>query len=119
MPVTCPHCNRHFPNSDTINSRHKAICPGWQTSEKPRPCLCGHEATSLTQMKRHRQQCPTWKARHRGTVQMERLAETLQTRHGEGVTHPTGIPEAETRRKATLKARCKSLTTSPPPPAIR
>ena len=65
------------------------------------PCLCGHVATSMTQMKRHRAQCSVWKARHRGTVQMQRLAETLQKNHGVGVTHPTKIPEAEARRRQT------------------
>ncbi len=108
MSVTCPYCGQCFPHSDNINSRHKTFCPGWQAElgdTKPRPCLCGHEATSLTQMKRHRAQCEVWKTRHRGTVQMARLAETLQTKHGEGATHPAHIPEAEARRKATLKER--------------
>lgn len=36
---------------------------------------------------------------------MARLAETLQAKHGEGVTHPCHIVEAEERRKATTKER--------------
>lgn len=104
MPVVCPHCQTRFPHSDQINSRHKATCAGWQAALGERsvpPCLCGHIATSMTQMKRHRAQCSVWKARHRGTVQMQRLAETLQKNHGVGVTHPTRIPEAEARRRQT------------------
>ena len=108
MPVTCPYCQTHFPNSDSINARHKAVCSGWQAQlgdTAPRVCLCGHEATSLTQMKRHRSVCEVWKSRHRGTVQMARMAETLQAKHGEGITHPRLIEEAEERRKATIKER--------------
>ncbi len=56
-------------------------------------------------MKRHRAQCEVWKTRHRGTIQMARLAETLQKNHGEGVTHPCLIPEAEIQRKGTNKDR--------------
>lgn len=108
MAVTCPHCGTHFPKSDSINSRHKTICAGWVAegaTSKPLPCLCGHESTSLTQMKRHRSQCPTWKNRDRGVVQMARLADTLQQNHGLGATHPRKIQEAEEKRKTTLLAR--------------
>jgi len=105
--ATCPYCNETFA-SNTINSRHKAICLGWQEVLKdttPRPCLCGHEAYSRTEMKRHQAECAIWETRHRGTVQMARLSETLQSRYGEGVTHPRLIQEAEDRRKVTILAR--------------
>jgi len=108
MPVTCPHCAAHFPKSDSVNARHKAVCEGWksQIGEKEvLACLCGHTATSLTQMKRHRQGCETWKARDRGEVQMKRLATTLQKNHGEGATNPRRIAEAEEKRKATLQEK--------------
>jgi hypothetical protein len=108
MAVTCPHCETYFPKSDTINSRHKAICSGWVaegTTRKPPPCLCGHESTSLTQMKRHRSQCLTWKNRDRGEIQMARLADTLQKNHGFGVTYPNYVPGAEAKRKSTLLSR--------------
>ncbi len=108
MAVTCPHCQTTFPTSTTINARHKAACPGWQAllgDTTPRPCLCGHEAKSSTQMKRHRAVCATWKARDRGEVQMARLAETLQANHGVGVTHPRDVEGAEDRRKATVQER--------------
>jgi len=108
MAITCPFCNQTFPFSDTINSRHKAVCSGWQEKlgdTKPRTCLCGHESTSSTQMKRHRRGCPVWKDRHRGTVQMARLAETLQGKYGEGVTRPLNVPGADEHRRATNKER--------------
>jgi len=59
----------------------------------------------MTQMKRHRQTCKVWKTRHRGTVQMVRLAETLQAKHGEGVTHPNMVPGAEAKRQTTNRER--------------
>jgi hypothetical protein len=108
MPVTCPYCKAHFPKSDVINSRHKDICDGWKaegSSKKPLPCLCGQESTSLTQMKRHRSECPVWKNRDRGEVQMARLADTLQANHGLGVTHPNDVPGVEAKRKATLLSK--------------
>lgn len=108
MAITCPYCKVHFPKSDSINSRHKATCAGWVAegiSNKPLPCLCGHESTSLTQMKRHRSQCATWKDRDRGEIQMDRLAATLQKNHGVGVTNPRQIQEAEEKRKDTLLDR--------------
>jgi len=108
MAVTCPYCGIHFPKSDFINSRHKVTCAGWVAngrSTKPLPCLCGHESTSLTQMKRHRSQCPAWKNRDRGEIQMARLADTLQRNHGSGATNPRKIPEAEEKRKSTLLDR--------------
>lgn len=59
----------------------------------------------MTQMKRHRQTCQVWKTRHRGTVQMARLADTLQAKHGEGVIHPNMVPGAEERRQTTNRER--------------
>lgn len=108
MPTTCPHCSKHFPNSDVINSRHKAVCAGWRTllgDTTPLSCLCGHVSTSNTQMKRHRFSCVDWKTRDRGKIQMSRLADTLTRSHGEGVTHPLQVPGVDERRKATLLSR--------------
>lgn len=108
MPATCPYCQRHFPNSDSVNARHKAVCEGWKaigTAPKALPCLCGHEATSLTQMKRHRSGCATWKARDRGELQMQRLATTLEDRYGAGVRNPRDLAEAEERRRQTNRER--------------
>lgn len=104
MPIDCPYCHQRFPYSDTINARHKAVCSGWQAvlgDRTPRKCLCGHESTSATQMKRHHAQCDVWKARHRGTVQMARLAETLQAKHGQGITHMMLVPGAREHQEAT------------------
>jgi hypothetical protein len=56
-------------------------------------------------MKRHRAQCNAWKTRHRGTVQMARLAETLEANHGAGVTNPRQVPGTEEKRKATILER--------------
>ena len=105
MPVTCPYCKKHFPCSDVVNSRHKAVCSGWNVGAKVIPCLCGHKSTSLTQMKRHRSTCEVWKSRHRGTVQMERLANTLSANHGEGITHPMHVQGAKENQKKTNLAR--------------
>lgn len=104
MPITCPVCQTHFPKSDTINSRHKAKCSG-EVSTKPLPCLCGHEATSLTQMKRHRVTCAVWKARDRGEVQMKRLADTFAAKHGEGISHPMHVLEVRERAAETNRTR--------------
>lgn len=100
MPITCPHCKTHFPKSDSINSRHKAKCLG---TSKPVPCLCGHESTSMTQMKRHRSSCETWKSRDKKAVQVSRLENTLASKYG--VTNPRHLEDAEARRKVTVKAR--------------
>jgi len=57
----------------------------------------------MTQMKRHRQSCGTWKARDRGIIQGSRLKNTLQKRYG--VSTVQDIPDVEARRRATLKER--------------
>ena len=65
----CPHCNEVF---TVVTSRHKAICQGWPDTVLPEPCLCGHESTSRTQMKRHRTVCAVWKGRDAEEVARER-----------------------------------------------
>lgn len=57
----------------------------------------------MTQMKRHRQQCSTWKSRDRGAVQGERLKATLVATYG--VETLQAVPEVEAKRRATLKAK--------------
>lgn len=86
MPSTCPYCDRYFPNSDKINSRHKAVCSGWKAENKPPsnpPCLCGHVSTSLTQMKRHRKICQVWTDRENPhQIMWERSLKTLRDNYG-------------------------------------
>ncbi len=104
MATTCPHCQTHFPKSDSVNSRHKAVCVGWQEavgSQKPLDCLCGHESTSNTQMKRHRLTCEVWRARPKVEVQQARSIKTLQTKYGAEVTNAAQVPEVCAKAKAT------------------
>jgi hypothetical protein len=96
----CPHCDEAFTR---ITSRHKAICDGWPDTEIPEPCLCGHESTSLTQMKRHRQICVVWTLRDAGAVARARYLQTMLERHG--VVHPLQSEEIQSRMAATNRER--------------
>lgn len=114
MPTTCPHCSREFPG-EKLNARHLAVCNPSLT-QKTEPCLCGHESTSATQMKRHRQDCPTWQARDRGAVHRARLEATSLKRYG--VPDASHLPEVQAKREATNRERygaanpfCKEATT--------
>jgi len=93
---TCPYCNRSF---TTITSRHKAVCDGWPKLDKPDPCLCGHESTSLTQMKRHRAKCDTWQSRDAAGVRRSRMRATSLARYG--VEHANQTDEVRARTAAT------------------
>jgi len=104
MPIICPHCSRKF-KGDKINARHKAVCAGWPKSPPPLPCLCGHESTSLTQMKRHRRTCEVWKNRDKQAVQKARTEAAFTEKYGEGVTNARHIPEVEEKRRATVRER--------------
>lgn len=97
MPITCPHCSREF-SGDRLTSRHLAVCNP-DPDSKPKPCLCGHVSTSLTQMKRHRSSCEAWLSRDRKTVQNERRKQTSLDRYG--VECATHLPEVRARRAAT------------------
>lgn len=101
MPICCPHCSREFPGSK-LNARHLAKCSP-TTSPTVLPCLCGQAATSMTQMKRHRQGCPTWLERDRGAVQGQRMAQTNRGRYG--VPSAASNPEVQARTKATNRER--------------
>jgi len=99
--MICPYCYREFPG-DKLNARHLAKCNPTTSPSVP-PCLCGHEATSLTQMKRHRQECRTWLGRDRVAVQGQRLAQTNMERYG---VHTVAlVPEVRERAKATNRER--------------
>lgn len=93
---TCPYCNQSL---KSITSRHKAICKGWPKAAPPEPCLCGHESTSLTQMKRHRQKCTAWAARDKKAVARSRMVATSLARYG--VADASQAPEVLARREAT------------------
>lgn len=97
MPVTCPHCSREF-KGDRLTSRHIAACNP-DPANKPRPCLCGHEASSRTQMKRHRSVCETWLARDKKAVRNERRKQTSLERYG--VEDASQLPEVRSRRAQT------------------
>ena len=101
MPATCPHCSREFPG-EKLNSRHLAKCNPSAGPSAP-PCLCGHESTSLTQMKRHRQGCEAWQARDAQALAAERRVETNLTRHG--VADASQSPETRAQRAATNRER--------------
>lgn len=101
MPITCPHCLREF-QAEKLNARHLAKCaPG--TSVPFEPCLCGHESTSLTQMKRHRRGCSVWTMRDKKSVCASRTRATNISRYG--IEHANQTPEAQARKAATNKAR--------------
>jgi hypothetical protein len=93
---TCPYCNRSF---SSITSRHKAVCDGWPKPDKPEPCLCGHESTSLTQMKRHRAKCEVWLSRDADGVKRSRMRATSLARYG--VEHANQTEEVRARVAAT------------------
>lgn len=101
MPVVCPHCSREFPG-DHVNARHLAKCSPSSGPAVP-PCLCGHESTSLTQMKRHRKACETWQARDAQALASERRVKTNLTRHGVAVA--SQAPEVRAQRAATNRER--------------
>ena len=101
MSVNCPYCKREFQGS-RVNSRHLAKCHP-EGSPKVPPCLCGHESTSLTQMKRHRRQCAVWQGRDKAAIAEARRRETSLERHG--VVDARRSPAANARRKSTNKAR--------------
>ena len=98
MPIKCPHCKKQFKGT-VINSRHKAICDGWETPPPPRPCLCGHGSTSLTQMKRHRRGCSVWKNRDADKVSKDRRKQTSLERYG--VEDARKTLQAENKRRQT------------------
>lgn len=97
---SCPYCSHSF---SSITSRHKAVCPGWPKAPPPDPCLCGHVATSGTQMKRHKQDCAVWKSRDAKAVRNARLKATNLARYN--VEDASHAPEVAARRKATNLAR--------------
>jgi len=92
----CPHCDEVFTK---VTSRHKAVCQGWPDTEDPEPCLCGHESTSLTQMKRHRQVCVVWQTRDADAVARARRVRTMRERHG--VENPMQSEEFRARAART------------------
>ena len=97
MPITCPTCSREF-SGKRLNARHIAVCnpSGPPTVE---PCLCGHESTSLTQMKRHRVKCDVWKSRDADGVARARMRATSLARYG--VAHANQAEEVRARTAAT------------------
>ena len=101
MPVNCPYCDREF-RGPKLNARHLAKCNP-EGSPKVPSCLCGHESSSLTQMKRHRRVCSVWQGRDKVVVAESRRRQTAQVRYG--VDNARQSPEANAKRKATCKAR--------------
>ena len=101
MSIKCPHCGREFPG-DKLNARHLSLCNP-QSRPKVPPCLCGHESTSLTQMKRHRRTCAVWKNRDVEAIRRARMEATSLKRYG--VEDASQAPEVLARREATNRER--------------
>jgi hypothetical protein len=92
----CPHCDEIFL---AVTSTHKAICEGWPPGPEVEPCLCGHETSSLTTMKRHRSKCVAWLERDANAVMRARSVRTMLQKHG-GTSVMTA-PEIRARIEAT------------------
>lgn len=97
MPAVCPYCDRSFP-SDKVNARHLSKCNPSGSPAVPL-CVCGHTATSMTQMKRHRQVCPDWLARDAKQVRADRTTQTCLDRYG--VPNAAFAADSQDRRQAT------------------
>lgn len=97
MPVSCPHCGREFKGSK-LNARHLSKCAP-HLSPKVELCLCGYEATSLTQMKRHRRTCEVWKNRDRKATKTARQRATFREKYG--VDNPMQSEEIRAKAAST------------------
>lgn len=102
LQYECEYCHRKFATS--VTSGHKNKCPEFlkvNHDRKPLACLCGHESTSLTQMKRHRKECEIWLSRDKNSVANSRIKTTLQNKYGPGITNPIHIPESRLKALKT------------------
>lgn len=104
----CEYCSRSF--TKPVSSGHKRKCTGFLAANppaktKPRPCLCGHESTSLTQMKRHRVSCPDWASRDKNGVALDRIRETYKLRYGPNVSNSMHVPAFAKKKAATMLNR--------------
>ena len=97
MPIECPYCSRTFPG-EKLNARHLSLCNP-DLKRDAEPCLCGHIATSLTAMKRHRKTCEIWHARDKNAVCRDRAIKTNIKRYG--AASPIENPEIRARIEAT------------------
>lgn len=96
--ATCPYCNEEF-KGDKVNSRHIAKCnPNWKPNPIS-PCLCGHESTSNSQMKRHKRECEVWDGRDKKAVSKFRRKQTMLACYG--VSNPAHYKESVEKRKQT------------------
>lgn len=114
MSIICPFCKREF-SGTKLNARHISICTP-NKSAKLHPCLCGHESTSLTQMKRHRQKCKIWQERDVNGIRRGRMKATSLEKYG--VEDGSHCPEIVAKRSATNLERygavnpfCKEAST--------
>lgn len=99
--ASCPHCSREFAG-DRVNSRHLAVCNPTGVAAVL-PCLCGHQSTSLTQMKRHRKTCAVWQARDAKSLASERRAATNESVYG--TANAAWTPDVRAQREATVRER--------------
>jgi hypothetical protein len=100
MTFACEYCGKEFVKP--VTSGHKRKCPEFLAANpdrKPPACLCGHEGTSFTQMKRHRKVCAVWGARDKDAVAIERIKSTLQKKYG--VSNVVDVPGSAEKRAAT------------------
>lgn len=96
--AVCPYCKKEF-STPTISGRHRKVC--W-TDWKPEPiapCVCGHNSTSNTQMKRHKSGCDVWKGRDQKAIANARRRNTYLDRYG--VSNPAHNKESVEKRKQT------------------
>ena len=96
--ATCPHCKRDFKTA-IISGRHRKVCwPDWKP-QPITPCICGHESTSNTQMKRHKKECEVWQGRDKKAIANARRKNTYLKRYG--VENPAHSKESVEKRKQT------------------
>lgn len=102
----CEYCDKQF--NKPVTSGHKRKCLGFLATHPDRDvpnCLCGHESTSLTQMKRHRKNCEIWQSRDRNAVALSRIQSTFEKKYGPGVTNAVQVPGAAAKKASTMIER--------------
>lgn len=118
-----------------VTSGHKRKCEKYKEKHPSVPvprCVCGHESTSMTQMKRHRSECDAWKSRDTKSQMLERRSATNVEKFGvTSVMHNQLVKDkiATTNverygsasvfdKKSSLSEKVKSGRAANPPKAV-